>query len=273
MNTIRITLKDLRLLTRDRRALVVLVALPLVLIAVIGSSAGRLVEETSPTESALVESESTEVTVARSTTGPGDETDSRVYRTIVPSYLVLFVFFLVSIMGRSFIQERELGTLQRLQTAPVSNVSIMLGKTLPFLMVSLVQTGLLLTAGVVLFGMDPGPKPWLIIPLAICTSIAATTLGVAFAAYVRTDAQVSAWGNLIVLSTAGISGCLVPRSWMPEASQKLSLVTPHAWALIGYREILATAVPQLSQVLMCCGVLLGFAGVFSCVAYVGFRRR
>lgn len=38
----KITLKDLRLLSRDRRALVILVAMPMVIIAIVGSSTGRL---------------------------------------------------------------------------------------------------------------------------------------------------------------------------------------------------------------------------------------
>jgi ABC-type Na+ efflux pump permease subunit len=42
MDTFTIMLKDLRLLSRDRRALVILVAMPMVIIAIVGSSTGRL---------------------------------------------------------------------------------------------------------------------------------------------------------------------------------------------------------------------------------------
>ena len=41
-DALTITLKDLRLLARDRRALVILIALPMVIIAIVGSSTGRL---------------------------------------------------------------------------------------------------------------------------------------------------------------------------------------------------------------------------------------
>lgn len=268
MHTISITLKDLRLLTRDRRALIVLLALPLVLISVIGMSAGNLFsgQEDVNSTAGIVEPAS-DIDATDGTASAG-----RVYRSIVPGYTVLFVFFLVNIMGRSFIQERELGTLQRLQIAPISTVSIMLGKTLPFLMVSIVQTTLLLFAGIFLFGMDPGSRPWLLAPLVVCTSVSATSLGLAFAAFARTDAQVSAWGNLLVLTTAGISGCLVPRHLMPESSQQLSLITPHSWSLIAYREILVADVPNLLAVLLCCGMLLLFSTVFCAAGLVGFRR-
>ena len=42
MDALKITLKDLTLLSRDRRALVILVAMPMVIIAIVGSSTGRL---------------------------------------------------------------------------------------------------------------------------------------------------------------------------------------------------------------------------------------
>ena len=268
MHALTITLKDLRLLSRDRRALIVLLALPMVLISVIGASAGKAVMQRATGEIIAVESSAPGLKPTNSS-----PTDSgRVYRSIVPGYTVLFVFFLVNIMGRSFIRERDLGTLQRMRTAPVSSVSLLAGKTLPFLLISIVQTTLLLAAGVGLFGMDLGSRPWLLVPLVISTSLAATTLGLAFAAYVRTDAQVSAWGNLIVLATAGISGCLAPRHLMPESAQQISLITPHAWSLMAYREVLVAKLPSALVVLSACGVLLCFSAAFTMTGLAGLRR-
>lgn len=112
-----------------------------------------------------------------------------VYQTLVPSYTVMFVFFIVTFMARSFIGERELGTLNRLRLAPVSRPGIMIGKTVPFLDISLVQTGLLFLAGKYLFGMSWGPQPWLLLPVMFCTSLAATSLGLLVATMVRTEAR------------------------------------------------------------------------------------
>jgi ABC-2 type transport system permease protein len=190
-----------------------------------------------------------------------DDSD-RVYRFVVPSYTVLFVFFLVCVMGRSFILERETGTLCRLRIAPIASASILVGKTLPFFVVSVLQTVLLLIAGRVMFSMSWGPSPLMLIPVVGATSLAATTMGLLFATVVKTESQVSAYGNLIVLSTAGISGCLVPRDWMPELTQQISLCTPHAWALDAYRELLATDIPDLTTVWMCCGTLSLFSAAF-----------
>jgi hypothetical protein len=52
------------------------------------------------------------------------DTGNRVYQFFIPSYTVLFVFFLVNIMGRSFLGERDTGTLRRLRISPIAPVAI-----------------------------------------------------------------------------------------------------------------------------------------------------
>ena len=190
-----------------------------------------------------------------------------VYQILVPSYTVMFVFFIVNFMARSFIGERDMGTLNRLRLAPISRPGLMIGKTVPFLVISLVQTSLLFVAGKVLFGMSWGPEPWLLLPVMLCTSLAATSLGLMVATLVRTEAQVSAYGNFLVLTMAGISGCMMPRTWQPELMQQVGLVTPHAWALIAYDQILSRPLPEPSVVLKCCETLLGFAAGFFAIGW------
>ena len=194
-----------------------------------------------------------------------------VYLELVPSYTVMFVFFLVTIMGRSFIQECELGTLRRLRLTPARPLSIVIGKTLPFLVISLVQTGILFLFGRFLFGMPWGSRPLWLIPVSISTSLAATGLGLLFATLVRSDSQVSAYGNLIVLTMAGISGCLMPRDWLPDAMQQISLATPHAWSLMAYHELLHRPHPNFSRVASSMLVLIVFASAFLTLGWWRFR--
>jgi ABC-2 type transport system permease protein len=190
-----------------------------------------------------------------------------VYQTLVPAYTVMFVFFIVTFMARSFIGERDMGTLNRLRMAPITRTGMMIGKTVPFLVISLVQTGLLFLAGKWLFGMDWGPRPTLLLPVMFCTSVAATSLGLMVATIVRTEAQVSAYGNFLVLTMAGISGCMMPRTWQSELMQKVGLITPHAWALIAYDQILNRPDPEVSVVVKSCLVMLAFAGGFFAIGW------
>ncbi|HID22496.1 MAG TPA: hypothetical protein EYP14_08850 [Planctomycetaceae bacterium] len=194
-----------------------------------------------------------------------------VYETLVPGFTVMFAFFLVNIMARSFLSERETGTLQRLSMAPITRNGLLLGKTIPFLIISLGQSLLLFLFGKLLFGMSWGVHPWLLLPILFCTSVSATGLGLLVATTVRTDSQVSAYANFLVITMAGISGCFMPRDWLPELMQQISLATPHAWSLIAYDQALTVEVPNTTTIAQCCAVLLGFGSLFFGVGSWRFR--
>lgn len=196
---------------------------------------------------------------------------SIVYQKVVPAYTVMFALFLVTIMARSYLSECELGTLRRLKTTPVTAISLMLGKTVPFYLISLLQCALLFVFGRVLFGMTWGAVPWMLLPAVLATWAAATGLGLLISTVVQSDAQVTSIATLVILVMAGISGCFMPREWLPESMQQLSLVTPHAWALVAYDQILNRANPDVPEVWTCCGVLMGFATAYFALGWARLR--
>ena len=194
-----------------------------------------------------------------------------VYDELIPSYTVLFVFFLVNIMARSFIHERDLGTLRRLRIAPLSLPGLLTGKTTPFYVISVLQTVTLFIVGRLLYGMSWGTQPWMLIPVLLATSLAATGLGLLVGTWVRTESQVSAYANIVVITMAGVSGCFMPREWLPDAMQTLSLATPHAWALMAYDEILTKKDPNPAIAIQNSAILVGFAAAFFIVGLYRFR--
>ena len=197
--------------------------------------------------------------------------DADVYRTIVPAYTVFFVFFIVSFMARSVLNEREQGTLRRLRIAPLNPGALLAGKTLPFLVISMAQTAMLFLCGRVIFDFSWGNQPWMLIPVIFCTSMAATALGLLVATMVHSESQVSAYATILVITMGGISGCFTPRQWLPDAMREFSLTTPHAWSLIAYEELLVKAVPDPRVVFECCSMLVAFAIVFFVVGCMRFR--
>jgi ABC-type transport system involved in cytochrome c biogenesis permease component len=190
------------------------------------------------------------------------------YQLLVPSYTVMFAFFLVLTVGWLFVAERRQGTLKRLRAAPISRTEILLGKMIPCYLLSLGQGLFLLAAGKLVFGMSWGPQPgWLLLVVA-CTSLAAMGLALLIAALARTETQVAIYGTLLVLVLAGVSGCLMgDRSLMPESMQQLSRLTPHAWALDAYRQLLTSSTPNVSIVAEACGVLAAFGIGFTILAW------
>ncbi len=80
----------------------------------------------------------------------------------------------------------------------------------------------------------------------------------------------SAFGSLLVLTMAGLGGSMVPRFVMPDAMQTIGLITPHAWAIDGYQEIIVRN-GGIVDVLPHTMVLLAFAAVFYTAGTLRFR--
>jgi ABC-type multidrug transport system permease subunit len=196
------------------------------------------------------------------------------YQILVPSYTVMFAFFLVLTVGWLFVSERRQGTLKRLRAAPLSRSQILIGKLAPCFALSVGQGIFLLLAGKIVFGMRWGPADWpfgqqilWLAPVVLSTSLAAMGLALLIASLARTETQVAIYGMPLVLVLAGISGCLMPRDLMPEVMKQVSLVTPHAWALDAYAQLLLNPDPSLALVGRACVVLVGFGSVFLGLAW------
>lgn len=189
------------------------------------------------------------------------------YQILVPTYLVMFAFFLVLTVGWLFVAERRQGTMIRLRAAPLTRGQILLGKLIPCLAVSLFQGGFLLLAGKIIFGMSWGQQPLLLLAVVASTSVAAMGLAMLVAGVAKTETQVAIYGTLLVLVLAGLSGSLMPRDLMPDAMKEFSKITPHAWALEAYSQLLTSSQPNLAFVGICCVVLVGFGMAFLMLAW------
>jgi ABC-type multidrug transport system permease subunit len=200
------------------------------------------------------------------------------YQVLVPSYTVTFAFFLVLTVGWLFVSERRQGTLKRLRAAPLSRAEVLIGKTLPCFFLSVAQGLFLLIAGKLVFGMRWGPDDWpfweqvaFLLPVVATTSLAAIGLALLVAALARTETQVAIYGTLLVLVLAGVSGCLMPRELMPEQMKQISLITPHAWALDAYAQLLLSPTPNVMLVWQACLVLAAFGVALLTVAWCVLR--
>ncbi len=199
------------------------------------------------------------------------------YQQLVPSFTVMFPFFLAMVVGWVFVTERRQGTLKRLRFAPVSRAQILLGKLLPVFVLSMGLAAFLLLAGRFIFQMSWGPEVWplweqigWLLPIVTATSFASMGLALLVAAVSRSEIQVALFGALPVLVMALVSGCILPREMMTASAQSLSWFTPHGWALAAYRELLGDDphyIPDLWLVAQSCGVLTGFGAGFLGLAW------
>lgn len=200
------------------------------------------------------------------------ERGSKRFQVLVPSYAVTFSFFLVLTVGWLFVAERRQGTLVRLRAAPLSKAQLLLGKFLPALGVSLFQGLFLMVAGKLIFGVSWGGHGFWIIAVVATTAFAATGLSMLVAVTARTESQVAIYGTLLVLLLSGLGGSMMPRELMPETMKEISHVTPHAWALDAYQQLLLNPDnPNMAIVSVACAALVGFGAAFMGLAWALMR--
>jgi ABC-2 type transport system permease protein len=196
----------------------------------------------------------------------------------VPAWLIFGMFFVVMPMSALLIVERRDGTLARLASQRVPFALVLAGKVAPFFAVNLVQTVLMLAAGVTLVPSLGGealalPARWdLLAVVAACTSFAAIGWALLVAVCARTMEQATVIGGVGNLLAAAIGGIMVPRFVMPPAMQQATELSPMAWALEGFHAVILRH-GSAADIALPCLKLLAFAAVLVGAAVWIHRRR
>ncbi len=194
----------------------------------------------------------------------------------VPGWTLFGVFFISQTLATSLLEEKKVGTFRRLLVAPMSRTALLLGKLTPFLIVNLVQIVLMFAVGVFIMPLVGAPKlelgthPEVLILISLAASLAATGLGLLIAALAKTAEQISGTSSLLVVTMAALGGVMVPRYIMPDFMQTVGLITPHAWALTAYQDVLVRGY-DVTHILPAVAALMGFAVVFFGVALWRFK--
>ncbi len=187
----------------------------------------------------------------------------------VPAYTIFGVFFIVLTLASSFLKEKQDGTFQRIQSAPLSKTTLLLGKLFPYYLVNLIQIALMFCIGVLIFGIKIGSLPALIM-VSLALAASANGLGLLVASLGRTEAQVNGLSVLLAVTMSALGGLMVPSFVMPDWMKTLSLFTPHAWALTGYHDVIIRGLGVKDIVKEMC-LLMVFAGFFFAIALWRFR--
>jgi len=186
--------------------------------------------------------------------------------SLAPGLALMFVFVLISHLAEVVISERETGTLRRLITSPVSRVAILLGKALPFVLVSIIQLAFVLAVCNMIFGMELGSEPLALGLIILCIGLTVGGLGILIAAVVRNGSQASIGAMVIALVLGVVSGCMTPQVQI----EGLKLVTPHYWAVEGIQNVIARGM-GIEGVLTQSGILLGMAVLFFLIGALRFK--
>ena len=192
----------------------------------------------------------------------------------VPGFTVLFVFLTAQQMALSIYEEKKIGSFRRLLAAPISKLTVLVGKLVPNFITVLVQVVVIFAVCIFLFpllgmerlalGNDPLALVLLTLALALCT----TSLGVLISAIARTEAQISGLSS-VVLWVMGF-GAFVPSFLLPPLLVTIQRAFPHTWAVEAFQNLIVRG-QGLADVAPNILALLGFAVAFFGVGLLRFE--
>lgn len=149
---------------------------------------------------------------------------------------VFFLFFTVQFGVSSLLEERFLGTLQRLLAAPIGRWSVLAGKGIASFVLGMVSMVVLAVATSLLIGADWG-NPFGVAVLMVCGVLSALGIMAVVAVISRTPEQAANWQSIVAVVLGLLGGTFFPLSQGPKFLGALSKLTPHSWFLSGLGDL------------------------------------
>ncbi len=183
----------------------------------------------------------------------------------VVANIIMMVTLMLTVMA--IVREKEIGTMEQLMVTPIRPIELMLGKTLPFALVGLVDVALITAASLLVFHVPFRGSAAL---LFFCSTLfLMTSLGVGLFVSTISQTQQQAMMMNFFFSTPAfmLSGFAFPIRNMPEAVQWLTYLNPLRYFIEIVRGIFLKGVgvsvlwPQMVCLAVYGVVVLGLSAV------------
>jgi ABC-2 type transport system permease protein len=188
-----------------------------------------------------------------------------------PTQLVLFVFINLVAGGAAIIQCRRLGIYERVVAGPVRPRDIVLGEATAYLCIGLLESALIVGVGAAVFGVGWG-DPVAAAALILVWALVGTGAGLLAGTLFRTPEQAGAIGPALGIGLGMLGGTMWPLEIVTPFMQHLGHLSPHAWAVDGWIEILSRG-GHLTDIAGPLAVLTGFAVILLTLAGIRLRHR
>lgn len=192
----------------------------------------------------------------------------------VPGLIAVILMLISALMTSiSITREKEMGNMEILLVSPLKPHHIIIGKVLPYLVLSVINVVTILILAELLFDVPFRGSYLFFFAEAILFILTALALGV-FISAVANNQQTAMMVSLagLLLPTVLLSGFIFPISSMPEPLQWLSHAIPAKWFLIIVRSIMLKG-GDLFVLWKETLILLGITGFFIALSMKKFKVR
>lgn len=188
----------------------------------------------------------------------------------IPGYAIMFVFFIMTGIVESFMDEKVTGSFNRIVAAPVSKAGIIIGKFFPYYVVNVLQLVVMFTVGVVFYEMEMGQSFTGLLLVTLTLPLVSTAMGMFVSTIIKTKNQGTSIAVITTLVLSAFGGLFIPIFILPEGMQLIARHTPMGAALMGYQDVIVRGL-DASAVFDNIGILGIYAVVFFVLAVWRFK--
>lgn len=196
------------------------------------------------------------------------------YKTfMVPGILGVIVSMVIAFLTAiNIVREREQGTIEQMNVTPVAKWQFILGKLLPFWLLSLVIVAVGLTVGYVAFHIPIEGSLWLVFGYTALYTPCMLGFGFLVSNFADTQQQAifSAWFFLLIFTL--MSGLFTPLDSMPEWAQWLNMLNPIHYFVAFMRLVLLKGA-HFFEIQRNFWSVVGYAVVVNTLAVWTYKKR
>jgi ABC-2 type transport system permease protein len=167
-----------------------------------------------------------------------DWTGGNPYNQSSPGILVMFAIFGLVTSAQILVQERKSRTLQRLVTTAMKPWQIVAGHLLAMFTITFMQTAMLVVFGQLVLNVDYLREPLGILLLGVSLGLWIASLGLLIGVIAKEEQQVVLYSMVAMFLFSALGGAWFPLESSGGAFAAVGRLTPSAWAMSGFQNIL-----------------------------------
>ena len=204
----------------------------------------------------------TEKAVGQATSAPFD---GNPYNQTSPGILVQFAIFGLVTSAQILVQERKTRTLQRLMTTAMKPWEIVAGHMLAMFAIVFMQTIMLVVFGQWALNVDYLRQPFAILLVSIALGFWVSSMGLLIGVWAKAEDQVVLYSLIAMFLFSALGGAWFPLEGSGKTFALIGHLTPAAWAMDGYQNILMRGL-GLNSIWLPTVVLIGYGVCFFLLA-------
>lgn len=158
---------------------------------------------------------------------------------MIPGIIVILITVVSMMMSSmSLVKEKEIGTMEQLMVSPVRKSELLLGKLIPYWLITMFEISIVSVAAHFIFGIHFAGSP---LVMGLFTAVyLITTLGLGIFISTLTDTQQQAmfFSWFVMVFMILLSGLFVPIQNMPPLIRKITLLNPMRHFLSLTRDVM-----------------------------------